>query len=103
MDDDPEALGILGYALARTGRRRDALTLVAKMRHIQQRRPVPAAFFADVYLGLGENEQALELLERACASREGRLVQLKVNPRYDPLRSNPRFSVLLKRLGLDEL
>ncbi len=97
---DPEALGILAYALARTGRRREALALAAKMKEIAQRRPVPAAFFADVYIGLGENERALELLEQACDAREGRLVQLKVNSRYDSLRSNPRFSTLLKRLGL---
>lgn len=97
---DPEALGILGYALARTGRRREALALAGKMKDIQQRRPVPAAFFADVYIGLGDNERALELLEQACDAREGRVVQLKVNPRYDSLRSNPRFSILLKRLGL---
>ena len=97
---DPEALGILAYALARTGRRREALALAAKMSEIRQRRPVPAAFFADVYIGLGENERALDLLEQACDAREGRLVQLKVNPRYDSLRSNPRFSILLKKLGL---
>lgn len=98
--DDPETLGILAYGLARTGRRREALALAMKMKDIQKRRPVPAAFFADVYIGLGDNDRALELLEQACDEREGRLVQLKVNPRYDSLRSNPRFSILLKKLGL---
>jgi hypothetical protein len=56
-------------------------------------------YLALVYVGLNRNEQALDLLEHAFADRSNGLVFLKVEPELDPLRSNPRFVALQKKLG----
>lgn len=52
------------------------------------------------HVGLGELDEAVSLLERAYELHEGLLVFLKVEPMLDPLRSHPRFTALLSRLGL---
>jgi hypothetical protein len=59
-------------------------------------------YFAVVYVGLGENEKAMEWLEKAFADRSNGLVFMKVEPELDNLRSNPRFLALQKRVKLPE-
>jgi hypothetical protein len=51
---------------------------------------------------LGERDAAFAELERAYASREGDLAFLRVDPRYDPLRDDPRFDELVRRIGIPE-
>jgi hypothetical protein len=55
-----------------------------------------------LYAETGENEKALDLLERAYAQHDGELLQLKVDPRLDNLRSSPRFQALLRRMNFPE-
>jgi hypothetical protein len=59
-------------------------------------------YFAVVYVGLGENEKAMEWLEKAFADRSNGLIFMKVEPELDNLRSNPRFLALQKRVKLPE-
>ena len=56
---------------------------------------------ARIHTGLGNTEQALEWLEKACEQRHGILAYLKVEPVFDPLRAEPRFRDLLGKMGLD--
>jgi hypothetical protein len=56
--------------------------------------------FALIYIGLGENDRAIDLLEKAYDERVERLVWLRADPRFDPLRLDPRFNDLLTRMGL---
>jgi adenylate cyclase len=56
-------------------------------------------FIATLYAETEENEKALDLLERAYAKHDSELLQLKVDPRMDNLRSNPRFEALLRRMN----
>jgi len=53
-----------------------------------------------VYTGLGDQNEALSWLEKACEERDVRVTILKVDPRWDSLRSNSRFIAILKRVGL---
>jgi TolB-like protein/DNA-binding winged helix-turn-helix (wHTH) protein/Tfp pilus assembly protein PilF len=53
------------------------------------------------YLGTGQKEQALDLLERAYSEHSNAVLQIKVDAMYDPLRSDPRFQDLLRRVGLE--
>jgi hypothetical protein len=55
-----------------------------------------------VYAGLGETDQALDLLEEAYDQRLPSMVNLKVDPSLDSLRSNPRFQNLLRRIGFPQ-
>ena len=56
--------------------------------------------FATILIGLGENERALDWLERAYDERRGWLAYLTVNPVLDPLRGNPRFEAMVRTMGL---
>ena len=55
---------------------------------------------AIVHAGLGHSDQAFAALEKAHTHREWRLVRVKVEPMFDPVRSDPRFANLLRRIGL---
>ena len=56
--------------------------------------------FALVFIGLGDRNLSFQWLDRACEARTNWLTHLKVDPRFDPLRSDPRFAALVKRVGL---
>jgi uncharacterized glyoxalase superfamily protein PhnB len=53
-----------------------------------------------VYTALGDEERALDWLEKAYQARDNRMIDLKVDPEWDSLRSDARFNDLLRRLGL---
>jgi hypothetical protein len=61
---------------------------------------VPSYNIALIYAGLGELDSAFEWLERACDERNGNLAFMKVDATLDPLRSDPRFQNVLRRVGL---
>ncbi len=93
----------LAHVYALSGRRSDALKLLEKLKGASKGESVHAYDVAVVYAGLGEKEQALEWLEKEYHARHERpsdMVYIKVDPRLDPLRSDPRFKDLLRRMGL---
>jgi serine/threonine-protein kinase len=90
----------LGYAYAKAGRREDALRVMDELQRSPGERRVSPFHFALIYIGLGENDRAIELLEKAYDERVERLVWLRADPRFDPLRLNPRFNELLRAMGL---
>ena len=61
---------------------------------------VPASSFAWVYMGLGEKDKAFESLQKSYDERSIGMRAIKVDPMYDPLRSDPRFTDLLRRMNL---
>jgi pentatricopeptide repeat protein len=96
----PGVIGVLIRAYARAGRRQDALRLLDELKRRRQNDYVPAGAFVNAYLGLGDNEQAFAWLERAYQEQSNILQFLKVHPYFDPLREDPRFADLLRRVGL---
>ena len=92
----------LGYALAKDGRRDEGLTIVAKLIEQAKHEYVSALDIATVFLGLDDREQAFFWLERAFEERSGWLIALNTMPRYDGVRSDPRFVDLVRRMGLDQ-
>ncbi len=97
---NPAAIGVLIRAYAHAGRRSDALRLLAELQKRQKAGYVPAAAFVNAYLGLGDNEQAFVWLEEAYKEQSNIVLFLKVHPFFDPIRSDPRFADLLRRVGL---
>src|SRR5579863_55003 len=95
------ALGILIRAYAHDGRRSDALRLLAELKRRRNAGYVPAGAMVNAYLGLGENEEAFTWLEQAYKEQSNMLQFIKVHPYFDPLRSDPRFTELIHRVGLD--
>jgi len=92
----------LGHAYARAGKSAEARRLLDELKEQSKRRYVSWCDFAAIYAGLGDKDQAFACLERAYAQRDARLVELKVDARLDPLRSDPRFKDLLRRIGLPQ-
>ena len=96
----PGALGFLGLAYGLAGRKDEANKVLKELLDLQRRRYVSPPALANVYIGLGNNDQAFFWLEKAYQERSNYMVWLKVYPLLDPLRSDPRFDDLLRRIGL---
>jgi serine/threonine-protein kinase len=96
----PNIMAALGQAHALAGDRDEAIRILDELTEIAKQRYVTAACFAIVHLGLGEKARALDWLEAGAIDRETPLAALAVHPVYDPLRSEPRFKALLRRVGL---
>ena len=96
----PGVMGMLASAYARAGRRDDALRLIAELKKRRNAGYVPAKAFVEAYLGLGENDQAFDWLEQAYKEHSDILEFIKVDPELDPLRGDPRFAELVRRVGL---
>src|SRR5882672_10004160 len=99
---EPAVIGVLIRAYAHAGRRPDALRLLDELKRRQMAGYIPTAAFVNAYLGLDEKEQALVWLERAYREKSSILQYLKVHPFFDPLRGDPRFADLVRRVGLDQ-
>jgi len=97
---DPDFLMDLGYAYAVAGNRDEARKILAELERKREGGFVPSSALAIVYGALGEKDEAFVWLERACKERDPRLTYLKVGPRFDPLRRDPRFIEVLRRIGL---
>ena len=93
-------IGVLIRAYAHAGRRSDALRLLAELKTRAKTGYVPAAAFVNAYLGLGENDEAFAWLEKAYKEQSDILLFIKVHPYFDPLRGDPRFADLVRRVGL---
>ncbi len=100
--ENPRALGLLGHVYAISGRKREARKILADLKAVTGRRYVSPYDFAVIHLGFGEKDQALAWLEKAIEVEKltGALVFIKVEPILDPLRSDPRFHNILRRVGL---
>jgi TolB-like protein/DNA-binding winged helix-turn-helix (wHTH) protein/Tfp pilus assembly protein PilF len=93
----PAVLGVLVFAYAHGGRRADALQVLDELHRRRQAGYVPAAAFLLAYVGLGDTEEAFTWLERAVEERSKIIQHLKVQPLFDPLRTDPRFATYLHR------
>jgi TolB-like protein/Flp pilus assembly protein TadD len=96
--DLPSILGAMGQAYGLLGEVARARESLRELERLAQVRYVPTACLATIHLGLGETGRALEWLEEGCERKESQLVSIKVHPLYDPLRGEPRFQKLLRRL-----
>ena len=100
LSDDPVRRAVLGHAYAVAGRRGEAQKVINELKDLSKRRYFPPYYIALIYVGLGDKNQALEWLEKAFAERSANLTVLKAEPMFDPIRSDPRFQDLLRRVGL---
>jgi serine/threonine-protein kinase len=94
------AKAVLGYVLAHSGRRDETRALLDELAAQAARGYVSPVAFALLHIALGDREHALDWIERAYEERRGWLVYLRVNAVFDPLRGEPRFEALAKRMKL---
>lgn len=95
----PGVIGVLIRAYAHAGRRNDALRLLTELKRRRKEGYLPAGAFVNAYLGLGEKEQTFAALEQAYKEQSNILQFVKVHPFFDPLRDDPRFADLVRRVG----
>jgi serine/threonine protein kinase/Flp pilus assembly protein TadD len=98
----PLPLAELGHAYALSGRKGDAENAIRELERRSKRSYVPAYNFAEVYIGLGDKEQALAMLEKAYADRSMLLTFLTGDQEFDSLHSDQRYASLLRRMGLHQ-
>ena len=96
----PGALGMLGMVYALAGQKNEANKILNELLEMNKRRYVTPAALANLYIGLDNKDQAFFWLEKAFQERSNYLAYLKVFPILDPLRSDPRFADLVRRVGL---
>ena len=93
----------MGHALATCCTPDEARAILAELAARAKKRYVPSYQVALVHAGLGDKERAFESLEQAFDERSTLLTYLKMDPRFDSLRADPRFKAMLRRLNfLDE-
>jgi adenylate cyclase len=93
-------LSPLGHAYARAGKRDEAIAILNEMREVSKGSYVSPYDIAILYTGLGDKENAIDQLQKAYEERAGWMIYLKVEPQFDPLRSDPRFQELIRKMGL---
>ena len=99
---DAISLTWLAHAKALSGAREEAEAILARLQSDAPNVYVPRYHLAIAQAGLGDRDAAFALLAAACADREPAVVNLKVEPRFDPLRRDPRYGTLLQRLNLQQ-
>jgi len=101
MKRSPGSLSMLATAYARAGNRSEALRLIDELQRRRQNGYVPAGAFIDPQLALGDYDQAFFWCDQAFQEQSAILQWIKVSPLFDPVRGDPRFKDLVRRVGLD--
>jgi len=95
----PQGDPALAHACALAGKTAEARKILRQLTEQSCNRFTAAPLIARIHLGLGETEHAFEWLRKGVDERSYWMTMLKVDPVYDPIRSDPRFQSLLKRIG----
>jgi TolB-like protein/Flp pilus assembly protein TadD len=98
--DSPHVIGHLGNAYARAGQTDAARKTIARLEEHVRKDGVGEYEIAFVYAGLGKKNEAFTWLEKSYKAHSEGLTNLKIDPCLDPLRSDPRFNDLMRRVGL---
>lgn len=96
-----EAAATIGYALARSGRIQQAQKVLKELETRAANQYVPSYDLAQVHNALGDKRKAIDLLEKGFHDREPLMTFLKVDSKWDNLRSEPRFIELMRRMNFE--
>ena len=98
--NNQDGLAELGYAYSVSGQRLEAQKVLDQLTALSKEKYIRADYVAKVYVGLGEKDKAIVLLEKSYDDRSIGSLEIKMDPAFDPLRSDPRFNDLLRRMNL---
>ena len=90
----------LAHTFGAAGRTKEAFQMLDELTELAKQKYVAPYFFAGIHIGLGENDRAMEYLEKSYEEHSHWLIYLHIDPSMDRLRDNPRFQDLLRRVGL---
>ena len=97
---NPDSRALLAYAYAMSGNKNEARNILKELDGLSKQKYVSPFPIAVAYIGLGDHDRAFEELEKARAERSWAMGMLRVNPVFDPLRSDKRFTALLQHVNL---
>src|SRR5215471_17647959 len=92
----------LGYVYAVAGQRAEALATLAELERLAKQQYVPPYHFAWIYVGMGDKDKAIALLQQVYAEHTQYVVDFKTVPMFDSLRSDERFQELVRKVGLPD-
>lgn len=98
--DNPSVLSTLGYAYARAGRQAEAKAILNKLEQMRNRHYVSPFMIALLSVGLDQKAQAFDWLNKAIDERDPQVIWLGLDPEFEPLHSDQRFTQVLQRLGV---
>jgi hypothetical protein len=93
--------GHLGYVYGATGNQAEAHVILNGLIETSKEEYVPSIAFARIYIGLGDNDNAISWLQNAYVEHSWDLLWLNSDPICDPLRSDPRFIELVKKMNFE--
>jgi len=96
-----EIAALAGWSYAKLGEAKRARAEIEELEKISERRYVPPYFAALIHNALGETDVALSLLEKGFAARDVRMTFLKVDPKWNNLRNEPRFVALMRQMNFE--
>src|SRR5688572_8607004 len=100
--NNPNYLAALGHVYASSGNTAAAHKILDTLFVVSKQEPVSPFFFALVYTGLNDKENALKWLEKSYEEKSGSVRYLKMEPRLQTLRNEPRYIALMKKIGLEK-
>jgi DNA-binding winged helix-turn-helix (wHTH) protein/TolB-like protein/Flp pilus assembly protein TadD len=100
--DSPDEPATLAKAYALSGRPTEARKIFDELKQQSRHRYISPGTLADLYWAIGQKDEAFAMLNKAIDERDNMVVLLKVEPMFDPLRSDPRFTNLLRRVGFPQ-
>ena len=100
--NNPNYLAALGHVHASSGNASAAKNILDTLAVVNKQEPVSPFFFALVYAGLNDKQKALEWLENSYKEKSGSVRYLKMEPRLQHLRNEPRYTALMKKIGLED-
>jgi tetratricopeptide (TPR) repeat protein len=100
--NDQNYLAALGHVYASSGNSSAARNILDTLSALNKTEHVSPFFFALVYAGLNDKEKALEWLQKAYEEKSGSVRYLKMEPRLQSLRNEPRYIALMKKIGLEK-
>jgi TolB-like protein/Tfp pilus assembly protein PilF len=100
--DDSYLVATTAFVYATMGKKAEAQKIAEQLEKQAKQGYVAPYIMSKVYIGLGKKERAIDWLERAYETREDSSAWLNADPAFDPLRLEPRFQELVRRMGLPE-
>ena len=94
------SVGDLGFVYASTKKPAEAMQLIRELEEKYARKEAIGQYIAPIYVGLGDKDKAFEWLEKDFQSRNGKLVEIRWQLQFEPLRDDPRYKDLIKGMGL---
>jgi serine/threonine-protein kinase len=98
----PLPLATLASVYGLAGRKREAMKLIDELKERSRQQHVSDSLFAEAYIGLGEQDEAMAWLEGAYEEHDQWMVYIKTYPGWDALRSEPRFQALVRRMNFPQ-